>query len=61
MLLPLASQAGAESIELRITGGGRYTAALRIAPADPAAAQRLAGAGFVAGEGGYRLSIEGRF
>ena len=61
LLLPLASQAGTESIELRITGQGRYTAALRIAPADPAAAQRLAATGFVAGQNGYRLSIEGRF
>lgn len=61
LLLSLASQAGTESIELRITGAGRYTAALRIAPTDPTAAQRLAAAGFVAGQGGYRLSIEGRF
>ena len=61
LLLPLASQAGTESIELRITGQGRYTAALRIAPADPAAAQRLAATGFVAAQNGYRLSIEGRF
>ena len=61
LLLPLASQAGTESIELRITGAGRYTAALRITPADPAAAQRLAATGFVAGQNGYRLSIEGRF
>lgn len=61
LLLPLASQAGTESIELRITGAGRYTAALRIAPTDPTAAQRLAAAGFVAGQGGYRLSIEGQF
>jgi len=61
LLLPLASQAGTESIELRITGAGRYTAALRIAPGDPAAAQRLAAAGFVGGQGGYRLSVEGSF
>lgn len=61
LLLPLGSQAGTEAIELRITGAGRYTAALRLAPADPVAAQRLAGAGFVAGQGGYRLSIEGTF
>lgn len=61
LLLPLASQAGTESIELRITGAGRYTAALRLAPTDPAAAQRLAATGFVAGQGGYRLSIEGSF
>lgn len=61
LLLPLASQAGSESIELRVTGQGRYTAALRIAPADPVAAQRLAAAGFVGGQGGYRLSLEGSF
>lgn len=61
LLLPLASQAGTESIELRITGQGRYAAALRITPSDAAAAQRLAATGFVAGQNGYRLSIEGRF
>lgn len=61
LLLPLASQAGTESIELRITGQGRYAAALRITPSDSAAAQRLAATGFVAGQNGYRLSIEGRF
>ncbi|MEA1084742.1 MAG: type II secretion system protein N [Sphingomonas sp.] len=61
LLLPLVSQAGTEGIELRITGQGRYTAALRINPTDPAAAQRLAASGFVAGAGGYRLSVEGSF
>ncbi|WP_340689051.1 type II secretion system protein N [Sphingomonas liriopis] len=61
LLLPLASQAGTESVELRVTGQGRYTAALRIAPADSAAGERLAAAGFVVGQGGYRLSIEGLF
>lgn len=61
LLLPLASQSGAEAIELRLTGDGRYTAALRLSPADDAAAQRLAATGFVAGPGGYRLSVQGRF
>lgn len=61
LLLPLASQAGTEAIELRLTGDGRYSAALRLAPSDDAAAQRLASTGFVAGPGGYRLSVEGRF
>lgn len=61
LLLPLASQAGTEAIDLRLTGEGRYTAALRLVPADDAAAQRLAATGFVAGPGGYRLSVEGRF
>lgn len=61
LLLPLASQSGNEAIDLRITGNGRYTAALRIVPADPAAGERLTAAGFVAGQGGYRLSVEGSF
>lgn len=61
LLLPLASQSGSESIAMRITGGGRYTAALRIVPSDPAAAQRLAATGFVGGTDGYRLSIQGSF
>lgn len=61
LLLPLASQSGSESIAMRITGGGRYTAALRIVPSDPAAAQRLAATGFVGGADGYRLSIQGSF
>lgn len=61
LLLPLASQAGTEAVELRLSGDGRYSAALRLAPSDDAAAQRLAATGFVAGPGGYRLSVEGRF
>ncbi|MBB4153035.1 general secretion pathway protein N [Sphingomonas jinjuensis] len=61
LLLPLASQPGTESVMLRITGEGRYTAALTLAQPDPLAAQRLAAAGFVQGPQGYRLSIEGSF
>ncbi|AXJ94298.1 MULTISPECIES: type II secretion system protein N [unclassified Sphingomonas] len=61
LLLPLASQAGTEAVDLRITGAGRYTAQMRIAPSDPAAAERLAAAGFTPSGSGYRLSIEGRF
>ncbi|WP_267397267.1 MULTISPECIES: type II secretion system protein N [unclassified Sphingomonas] len=61
LLLPLASQAGTESVQLRITGEGRYTAVLQIVPADPTAAQRLAASGFIATAQGYRLSIEGSF
>ncbi len=40
---------------------GAHEPVLRIAPGDPAAAQRLAAAGFVGGQGGYRLSVEGSF
>ena len=61
LLLPLASQAGTENVLLRVTGAGRYTAALSLQTSDPAAVQQLAAAGFVAGPGGYRLSVEGSF
>lgn len=61
LLLPLTSQAGTESIALRIEASCLYTAALSLRPSDPLAAQKLEAAGFVAGGGGYRLSIEGRF
>ncbi len=61
LLLPLASQAGTERIDLRLTDDGRYTAALTVAAPDPATAQKLAGFGFAQGPGGYRLSVDGRF
>lgn len=61
LLLPLASQAGTESVSLRITGAGTYQAALAMRPSDPIAAGKLEAAGFVAQGGLHRLSIEGRF
>lgn len=61
LLLPLASQAGTETVTLRITGDGRYTATFALRSPDPSIAPRLAAAGFVAGADGYRLSVEGRF
>ena len=61
LLLPLASQAGTESIALRIEGAGTYRAELSLRPSDPLAIQKLEQAGFVAGPNGYRLAIEGRF
>lgn len=60
LLLPLASQAGTESVSLRITGAGTYRAVLSMRPSDPTAAQKLAAAGFTPAGGTYRLSIEGR-
>lgn len=60
LLLPLAGQAGAEAVSLRLTGDGRYQADLAIRPTDPAAVERLTRSGFTAGPDGYRLSIEGR-
>ncbi len=61
LLLPLASQAGTESIALRIEGAGTYRAELSLRPSDPLAVQKLEQAGFVRGPNGYRLAIEGRF
>lgn len=61
LLLPLASDAGRETVALRITGAGRYSAVFALQPADVATAGRLAAAGFVERAGGYQLSVEGRF
>ena len=61
LLLPLASQAGTESIALRIEGAGTYRAELSLRPSDPLAVQKLEQAGFVRGPNGYKLAIEGRF
>jgi general secretion pathway protein N len=61
LLLPLASQSGNETIALRVTGAGAYTAALTLVPSDPATAAKLAALGFVAAGNGYQLSVDGRF
>ena len=60
LLLPLASPSGAESAVLRLRQDGRYHADLTIRSEDPAAAERLARAGFRRGDAGYVLSIEGK-
>ena len=59
--LPLASQAGTERAELRITADGRYTARLAMAAADPATAAKLSTLRFQPGAGGHQLSVQGRF
>ena len=61
LLLPLASQSGAESVSLRVTGAGAYTAMLSLAPSDPAAGAKLAELGFIATQNGYQLSVQGSF
>lgn len=61
LLLPLASQAGTEQVTLRISPQGTYRAELMVRPTDPAVAQRLELAGFIATTAGHRLAIEGRF
>lgn len=60
LLLPLASQSGAESAVVRLWQDGRFHADLTIRSDDPAAAQKLALAGFQHGDTGYTLSIEGK-
>lgn len=60
LLLPLTSQAGTESIALRLWSTGRFRAELTVQPADPAAAQKLVLGGFQPTPKGYMLSIEGR-
>lgn len=60
LLIPLAGQAGAERVDLRVEADGRYRATVALQPADAAALARLAALGFVEGAGGYALSVEGR-
>ena len=61
LLVPLASQAGAERVDLRIDGTGRYRATVTLQPGGAGSLARLTSLGFVAGAGGYALSVEGRF
>ena len=61
LYLPLGSQGGGEGVALRLWQDGRYRAELTLAPSDPAAAAKLAMAGFGQTASGYQLSIEGRF
>lgn len=61
LLVPLVSQAGAERIDLRIEGNGRYRALVTLQPADADSLARLTSLGFIASTGGYALSVEGRF
>lgn len=61
LLIPLASQAGSESIRLHIRGNGRYRAELIVQSGDPQVTQALAQAGFQQGPSGYTLSVEGQF
>lgn len=60
LVLPLATQSGMETIELRFGAGGGYDALLRIRPADGAAAAMLVAAGFREVAGAYVLRLRGR-
>jgi len=61
LLLPLASQAGMERLDLRFEADGRWRADLIARSADPATQSRLVAAGFTASRGGYVRRIEGSF
>lgn len=61
LLLPLVSQAGTESVNLKVKADGRYRGELIVQTTDPALGAGLTLAGFVANGSGYALSIEGHF
>ena len=61
LLVPLAGQAGAESVTLRVEGDGRYRAEFTLPAADPATVEQLTRLGFQPAGNGYRLVAEGRF
>lgn len=59
MLLPLASQSGMESLNLRLLDDGRYEVALAIRPVDDGMRDRLLAAGFRLTATGYVLEAAG--
>lgn len=61
LLLPLVSQAGTETIALRLWGTGRFRAELTVQPSDSTEIQKLVLSGFQATPRGYSLAIEGKF
>lgn len=61
LLLPLVSQAGTETVNLRIKADGAYRGDLIVQPGDSTATQQLTLAGFQPGPSGYTLSIDGHF
>lgn len=61
LLLPLVAQSGMERLDLRLFEDGRYRVELLLRPADEAARQRLAAAGFTASGAAFALRAEGHF
>ncbi|HZG08369.1 MAG TPA: type II secretion system protein N [Allosphingosinicella sp.] len=61
LLLALASDAGTETLQLRIGANGRYRAELGVRPSQPELAPALTAAGFVQAGGGYSLRLAGAF
>lgn len=61
LLLPLSSQSGMETLNLRIGADGRYRAELIVRPSDPGVVERLRASGFAPSGPGYALRFEGNF
>jgi general secretion pathway protein N len=61
LLLPLTSQSGTESLNLRLFEDGRYEVELVVRPLDDATRDRLIASGFALGAGGYVLRVSGSF
>jgi general secretion pathway protein N len=61
LLLPLASQSGAERLDIRLFEDGRYRVELALRPGDDATRQRLAAAGFAPAGPAFVLRANGRF
>lgn len=61
LLLPLASTAGTETLDLRLRADGSYTADLAMRTGDPKIGTKLQLAGFQLSQDGYLLSFQGRF
>jgi len=59
LLLPLVSQAGSETLNLKLFGDGRYEAQILMRGADPTLAPRFAAAGFAVTPAGYALTVGG--
>ncbi len=61
LLLPLASQAGSEHVDLRLWQDGRFAAQLTVRASDPTVAQKLELSGFRPTSKGHMLTIDGKF
>ncbi len=61
LVLALASQSSMETLELRLSGDGRYTASGLIRSTDTALQQRMAAAGFTLTGQGYAMTVNGSF
>lgn len=61
LALEMASDARTETVKLSMLDADRYRAGMTIATDDAALGDQLTQAGFINGDQGYRLSVDGRF